>query len=137
MLELLDSQSLSSSLPFFIRHSLRDIGRRKFHYSLAFCSVFIVVLSTLVINTVVEKGPIIFLRLAEQSHGEIDGFLLPYGEYKNEHGNSHVFLNYTRVSELYGEKTYNIAPRKYMHSLEMTMDHDTDLYTPDQRTQWE
>lgn len=63
--ENLEEQSLKSSIAFFFKHSLRDIGRRKFHFSLAFCSVFIVVLSTLVINTAVEKGPIIFLRLAE------------------------------------------------------------------------
>ena len=48
---------------FFIKHSIRDILRRKCHFCLAFCSVFVVVLSTLVVNTVIEKGPIIFLSL--------------------------------------------------------------------------
>lgn len=63
--EKLEDQSLKSTINFFFKHSLRDIQRRKFHFSLAFCSVFIVVLSSLVINTAVEKGPIIFLKLAE------------------------------------------------------------------------
>ena len=48
---------------FFIKHSIRDILRRKCHFCLAFCSVFVVVLSTLVVNTVIAKGPIIFLSL--------------------------------------------------------------------------
>ena len=48
---------------FFFKHSYRDIRRRKFHFCLAFCSVLIVVLSTLVIHTVVDKGPIIFMAL--------------------------------------------------------------------------
>lgn len=57
--------SVLSSSQFFYKHSYRDIGRRKFHFCLSFCSVFIVVWSALVINTLVEKGPIIFLKLAE------------------------------------------------------------------------
>jgi hypothetical protein len=49
---------------FFVNHAYRENKRRKCHFVLAFCSVMIVVLQTLVINTVIEKGPIIFLSLA-------------------------------------------------------------------------
>jgi predicted transcriptional regulator len=35
----------------------------------------VVVLSTLIINTVVDKGPIIFLKLAENTAGEHDGII--------------------------------------------------------------
>ena len=42
-----------TTFTFFVKHSFRDVGRRKFHFMLAFCSVFIVVLSTLVVNTVI------------------------------------------------------------------------------------
>ena len=49
--------------------------RRNFcHFCLAFCSVFIVVLSALVVNTIVDKGPIIFVSLAQADTGEIDVF---------------------------------------------------------------
>ena len=48
---------------FFVRHSIRDIQRRKCHFCLAFCSVFIAVLATLVVNTIIGKGPIVFLTL--------------------------------------------------------------------------
>lgn len=48
------------------------MNRNKCHFCLAFCSVFVVVLSTLVINTVIEKGPLVFLSLGERVDGEID-----------------------------------------------------------------
>jgi hypothetical protein len=56
----------------FTKYALQDINRNKCHFLLAFCSVFVVVISTLVINTVIEKGPLIFLSLAEKFEGQID-----------------------------------------------------------------
>ena len=44
-------------------------------FTLSFCSVFIVVWSAIVINTVVEKGPIIFLKMAEGQIGEYDAIV--------------------------------------------------------------
>jgi hypothetical protein len=37
-----------------------------------------VVWVTLVINTIVDKGPIVFLRLAEGNAGEIDGIVTSF-----------------------------------------------------------
>lgn len=65
------------SIGFFLKHSFRDIRRRKCHFFLALCSVFIVVLFSLVINTIVARGPIIFLKMAEANNGEIDGVITP------------------------------------------------------------
>ena len=62
---------------FFLKHSFRDTKRRKCHFFLALCSVFIVVLFSLVINTIVARGPIIFLKMAEANNGEIDGVVTP------------------------------------------------------------
>ena len=59
---------------FFLKHAWRDVIRRKGHFTLAFCSVFVVVMSTLVVNTVISKGPIIFLKLAQADTGEFDGW---------------------------------------------------------------
>ena len=70
-----ESFSQRSSLSFFFKHSYRDIGRKKFHFCLSFCSVFTVVWSALVINTIVDQGPIIFLKLAEGMNGQYDGIL--------------------------------------------------------------
>ena len=36
-----------------------------------------VVLSTLVINTIIEKGPLIFLAIGEKSEGQIDAIIAP------------------------------------------------------------
>lgn len=68
--DFLHQQNMTSlkfyeSLKFFLKHAYRDTKRRKCHFCLALCSVFIVVLFSLVINTIVARGPIIFLKMAE------------------------------------------------------------------------
>ena len=76
-----------SIFSFFVKHSYRDIGRKKFHFTLSFCSVFVVVFSALIINTVIDKGPIIFLKLAEAEVGQFDGILYPVnGDYQSGEG---------------------------------------------------
>jgi hypothetical protein len=50
----------------FTKYALQDVARNKCHFMLAFCSVFVVVLSTLIINTIIEKGPLVFLSLGEK-----------------------------------------------------------------------
>lgn len=59
----------------------------------------------------VEKGPVIFLRLAESYHGEIDGVVTPSGYVEKDGVIHEIFLNYSRYDELYHEKQ-NVAPRK-------------------------
>ncbi len=71
---------------FFVKHSYRDVSRRKCHFCLALCSVMIVVLSTLVVNTVISKGPIIFMKLAQAESGEIDCMYTPTNQ-KSENSN--------------------------------------------------
>lgn len=96
---------------FFIKHSYRDVKRKKFHFCLSFCSVFIVVWCSLIINTIIEKGPIIFLRLSENSIGQFDGILYP-SKYGNEESNQNgYFLDYTKVMNVTNNK-FNLSPRK-------------------------
>jgi len=73
----LESYSMISTAGFFFKHSYRDVGRKKCHFCLSFCSVFIVVWASLVINTLVSKGPVIFLKLAEDERGQFDGTIYP------------------------------------------------------------
>ena len=61
----------------FTRYALNDVGRNKCHFCLAFCSVMIVVLSTLVINTIIDKGPLAFLGIGEMETGQIDAIFSP------------------------------------------------------------
>ena len=81
--DAINSYSYSSSFKFFVKHSYRDVGRKKCHFCLSFCSVMVVVLSALVINTVVDKGPIIFLKMGEMNEGEFDGRIFPNEDNKD------------------------------------------------------
>ena len=97
---------------FFLKHSYRDIKRRKCHFCLALCSVLIVVLSSLVVNTITSKGPIIFLKLAQKDSGEIDAVYSPNNAwYGDEY--SWQWLNYTQaVSALdANDVSHNLSPR--------------------------
>lgn len=85
------------------------------------------VLSSLVINTIVEKGPIIFLKLAESHHGECDGYVTPLGSHNRV--DMPVMLNYTRIRELYND-TYNLGPRKFLHAGRISFDWETGFYDP-------
>jgi hypothetical protein len=64
--ELESAKGCGKRTCMFTKYAIQDIGRNKCHFMLAFCSVFVVVLSTLVINTVIEKGPLVFLSLGEK-----------------------------------------------------------------------
>lgn len=74
---------------------------------LSFMSIFIVVLSTLVINSVVSKGPIVFLSLAQKKVGQYDAYLIPTehsglipdseSTLLNRYSQASRFLNYSAV----------------------------------------
>jgi hypothetical protein len=70
--ELGGAQGFCQRAKLFTKYAVQDVGRNKCHFSLAFCSVFVVVLSILVVNTIVDMGPLIFLSLAESQIGQID-----------------------------------------------------------------
>ncbi|TNV85125.1 hypothetical protein FGO68_gene1005 [Halteria grandinella] len=100
---------------FFTTYQWRDLKRRKCHFSLAFCSVFFIVVSTLVVTTVIDKGPYIFLELAQDSFGEIDAIITPgVSESKQS------FLSYTavenRIKDL-PEMQYRVSPRKVLQAV--------------------
>lgn len=124
--EHLEEENIKESMKFFADHSIKDAKRRKFHFMLAFCSCFVVVLFSLIINSVIEKGPVIFLRLAESYHGEIDGVITPPGYVKEGDKRHEIFLNYTRYEELYHGK-YNIAPRK-LTGVSVVSEKESNLY---------
>ena len=65
------------ALRFFAMNAYRDVKRNKCHFCLAFSAVLIVVLSTLLVNTIVSKGPLVFLNLAEAETGQFDAMIVP------------------------------------------------------------
>lgn len=99
---------------FFCRHSCRDLCRSKCNFCLAFFSVLIVVLSTLLIKTITAKGPIVFLKIGESTAGQYDAVIVStqtsFDSLEGFDSDGH-FLNYTQVQDLYQNK-YNLAPRK-------------------------
>ena len=77
----------------------------------------VVVLSILVVNTLVQIGPLAFLSLGEKSQGQIDAIFSPYDNpvyTTNEYthfSSKGAFYNYTQVMDVVD---YNFAPRKQM-----------------------
>ena len=69
-------------------------------------------LFTLIINTLIDKGPVIFLKLAEDSTGEIDAVIKtsPIIYSSNSYGK---YINYTQIRTLYGDE-YNFSGRKLL-----------------------
>ncbi len=87
----------------FAGYAIQDVGRNKCHFCLAFCSVFVVVLSILVVNTIIAAGPLVFLTQAEKYTGQIDAIFAPSdpGLYTQDDYlyfySSGLYYNYTQV----------------------------------------
>ncbi len=75
---------------------MRDVKRHKCHFCLAYCAVFFIVLATLVVTSIISKGPVIFLKISEASNGEIDAFILPDRQVIEPYLDVN-FVNHTRV----------------------------------------
>jgi hypothetical protein len=110
----------------------RDLKRHKCHFCLAFCSVFFIVLATLIVTSIISKGPVIFLKLSQDYSGEIDIFITPgtlsdlYPYY------SRYFVNTTAVKQaltLNGtrEDPYTYSPRKVFPSISWR---NMDIFNP-------
>ena len=82
---------------------------------MAFCAVFLAVNLTLVLNSILEIGPVIFLRWTEWYHGELDGFIVPSGRLQDSGHTYETFLNYSKIEGLYKD-TYNLSPVKVVVS---------------------
>jgi len=85
---------------------------------LALCSVFTIVISTLVVISIIEKGPVVFLRKAEYYHGQIDAFVSAQGNPMVDSLYQVGYLNYTTVYNMTKDK-FNLSPRKYYPSVSL------------------
>ena len=107
--EKLSKQKCWPTTLFFATYQWRDLRRHKCHFTLAFCSTFFIVLSTLgiialfvhyvfllVVTSIISKGPVMFLKLCQDSYGEIDAFLTPAGS-TSLHPNIQTYLNFTSI----------------------------------------
>ena len=107
------------------------------------------VVSTLVINQIISKGSIIFLKIGESSHGEIDAYITPVADVVREtldkiEYDQPALLNYTAVNEYYNETnpeildTLLLAPRKVFSGVKILGEAVSGHYTDSkvQRDYW-
>ena len=103
------------SCKFNMSYQCRDLKRHKCHYCLAFCSVFFIVLATLIVATIIAKGPVVFLKLSQDQVGEIDIFVTPGGLTSLYPYYSNHFINATAVRHRLDngtETSFAWSPRK-------------------------
>lgn len=106
-----------------MKNSYRDSVRNKCNFCLALCSVFVVVFSLLVIESVIEKGPIVFLEVSENTSGQQDAIITPSQMWLDlkepfiGYNSARSYLNYTSIMDEYPKK-YNFAPRIYVDSFD-------------------
>lgn len=103
------------------------------HFLLAFCSVFLVVVSTLVINQIISKGSIIFLKIAESTHGEVDAFVTPVADLVAHTIDGVPYevpalMNYTAVEKAQGVENLLLTPRKAFSGVKVIKESHSGLY---------
>lgn len=139
---------MKEAAKFFIAHSYNDIGRRKLHFVLAFCSVFLVVCSTLIINQIISKGNIIFLKISESTHGEIDAFVTPSADLVGQtldgiQYDIPALLNATAVTSYYQQHDPNVlesllfTPRKIFASTKVLKESKCGFYNESSSMQYD
>ena len=75
-ISLLNTHSSKEKIMFMATYTGHDILRNKCQVILAFCAVTAIFLTCLLTNTLIEKCPLIFLKVAEIESGNHDGKLM-------------------------------------------------------------
>jgi len=139
--ENLQQSNMGEMATFFMSFAVTEAKRRKFHFILAFCSVFLVVVSTLVINQIISKGSIIFLKISESTHGEIDAFVTPSADIVGRTSDGIEYemgslLNFTAIQDKYSKddagrqilENLKLAPRKVFTGIKVLRQGRSGLY---------
>jgi hypothetical protein len=146
--EGIEPQNLTEAAKFFLLHSYKDAWRRKLHFMIAFCSVFLVVCSTLIINQIISKGNIIFLKISESTHGEIDAVVTPSADIMARtldgiEYESPALLNLTAVQHHYNLTEHSLrdelllSPRKIFPSTKVVKESKAGIYNDSSTIQME
>jgi hypothetical protein len=56
----------------------------------ALSTIYLIVLSTLIVRSLIDKGPVIFLNLSQINNGEIDVYMSPK--------DPQTFVNFTAIN---------------------------------------
>lgn len=99
-------RSCTAEVTLAVKYTVNDIRSRPRNFTIGFCSTFVVVFFVGLILVGISKTPVIFLRFAETSVGEMDAMLLAGGD--------SPFLNYSLVAprlDARSELTDGCTPR--------------------------
>lgn len=148
--EQLETKDIWSYSSFFITHASKDVQRRKFLFFLAFMSVFLVVVSTLVINQFITKGSLLFLKMSESNHGEIDAVITPSADIiattiDGMKYDTPALMNFTAFTHYYETndparlERMLMSPRKVFTGVKVIREDQSGLYnetSPIQAERW-
>lgn len=73
---------------------------------MALSTIYLIVLSTLIVRSLIDKGPVIFLNLSQINNGEIDVYLSPK--------DPQMFVNFTAIKNVIKNESFKVSPRKVM-----------------------
>lgn len=101
--------------------------------------MFLVVVSTLVINQFISKGSLIFLKISEGMHGEIDAVITPSADIVAQTIDGFKYdtpslMNFTAVNSYYGEHDPDrlermlLTPRKVFTGVKVLRESKSGLY---------
>jgi len=103
----------------FEQQSVKEIRKGFCNYCLGCCSVFVTVLVSCISFAVLSKAPLLFLKTAEQEHGQVDMYL--YSELSRAYNRSIVEENlqdfdlktgrFSAIVDVYGQNCLNSALR--------------------------
>ena len=60
----MDFKKRLNKCSYFVHSAFLEAFRHKCHYFVAVCTVLIIVLSTMIVQTLIDRGPVIFLKMA-------------------------------------------------------------------------
>ena len=124
-----DSDTFSTFIrrvQFFMAYSFNDISRRKLLYVIAFGAVFVCILANLLIDVVIKKGSLIFVRMSEEQ--QIDAQIKPSFKNKDK-GENNFHFNYTRIEELEMDPSMGqLAPRITLEAIQEMRAENTGLW---------
>ena len=83
----------------FLRAAWVDARRHKCHYMVAVLTILLIVLSFIMVQSLIQRGPVIFLNLAQLSQGEVDAYISP---------TKSQFINFTALTQVPGG--YKVSP---------------------------
>ena len=73
---------------------------------MALSTIYLIVLSTLIVRSLIDKGPVIFLNLSQINNGEIDVYMSPK--------DPQTFVNFTAINLVIKNESFKVSPRKVM-----------------------